>query len=231
MKQAGLPMPFFIKMDDVEYALQIKEQVVMMTGVCVWHENFHLKYASWNEYYITRNGCITYALHGQAKNALAVTLELWRTVLHLLFLHRYDTAKFGLQGYRDFLRGWKWLQKTDAISLHRQILQQQQAATEQFQTDCTEVPNSIPQVSFFEATRAAVQKQKSVFLFHPFTKKGFYANRKKGTAFQLLLKMGGISLRMLATYRSVVQGFQKNRTVLCEDAAWNQRNQHNSEKK
>lgn len=231
MKQAGLPMPFFIKMDDVEYALQIKEQVVMMTGVCVWHENFHLKYAPWNEYYITRNGCITYALHGQAKNALAVTLELWRTVLHLLFLHRYDTAKFVLQGYRDFLRGWKWLQKTDAISLHQQILQQQQAATEQFQTDCTEVPNSIPQVSFFEATRAAVQKQKSVFLFHPFTKKGFYANRKKGTAFQLLLKMGGISLRMLTTYRSVVQGFQKNRTILCEDAAWNRRNQHNSEGK
>ena len=231
MKQAGLPMPFFIKMDDVEYALQIKEQVVMMTGVCVWHENFHLKYASWNEYYITRNGCITYALHGQAKNALAVTLELWRTVLHLLFLHRYDTAKFVLQGYRDFLRGWKWLQKMDAITLHRQILQQQQAATEQFQTDCTEVPNSIPQVSFFEATRAAVQKQKSVFLFHPFTKKGFYANRKKGTAFQLLLKMGGISLRMLATYRSVVQGFQKNRTILCEDAAWNRRNQHNSKGK
>lgn len=231
MKQAGLPMPFFIKMDDVEYALQIKEQVVMMTGVCVWHENFHLKYAPWNEYYITRNGCITYALHGQAKNALAVTLELWRTVLHLLFLHRYDTAKFVLQGYRDFLRGWKWLQKTDAISLHRQILQQQQAATEQFQTDCTEVPNSIPQISFFEATRAAVQKQKSVFLFHPFTKKGFYASRKKGTALQLLLKMGGISLRMLTTYRSVVQGFQKNRTILCEDAAWNRRNQHNSEEK
>ena len=111
-----------------------------------------------------------------------------------------------LQGYRDFLRGWKWLQKTDAITLHRQILQQQQAATEQFQTDCTEVPDSIPQVSFFEATRAAVQKQKSVFLFHPFTKKGFYANRKKGTAFQLLL-------------------------ILCEDAAWNRRNQHNSEEK
>ena len=61
--------------------------------------------------------------------------------------------------------------------------------------------------------------------------KGFYANRKKGTAFQLLLKMGGISLRMLITYRSVVQGFQKNRTILCEDAAWNRRNQHNSEEK
>ena len=57
-----------------------------MTGVCVWHENFHLKYASWNEYYITRNGL--YHLMpstGKSKNALAVTLELWRTVLHLLF--------------------------------------------------------------------------------------------------------------------------------------------------
>lgn len=32
---------------------------------------------------------------------------------------------------------------------------------------------------------------------------------EKRTAFQLLLKMGGISLRMLTTYRSVVQGFQK----------------------
>lgn len=231
MKKGGLPMPFFIKMDDVEYALQIHEQVVMMTGVCVWHENFYLKYAPWNEYYITRNGCITYALHGQAKNALAVSVELWRTVLHLLFLHRYDTAAFVLQGYRDFLRGWKWLQKTDAIALHHQILQQQQTATEQFQTDCTEVPDTVAQVPFFQATRAEVQKQKSVFLFHPFTKKGFYANRKRGTAFQILLKMSGISMRMLATYRTVVQGFQKNRAILCEDAAWNRRNHHNSDQK
>jgi len=164
-------MPFFIKMDDVEYALQMHQTVVMMTGVCVWHENFYLKYAPWNEYYITRNGCITYAMHGQAGNPISVTKELWRTVLRLLFLYRYDTADFVLQGYRDFLRGWSWLAETNAIQLHQTLLQQQETGTEQFSMDGKDVPADIPQISFFSCDCGRLQKTEHGFLLSSIYKK------------------------------------------------------------
>lgn len=165
-------MPFFIKMDDVEYALRMHQTVVMMTGVCVWHENFYLKYAPWNEYYITRNGCITYAIHGQAGTSLSVVKELLRTVLRLLLLYRYDTANFVLQGYRDFLRGWSWLAETNSIQLHQTLLQQQDSGTERFSMESKDVPTDIPKISFFDVTVKDCKKQNAVFLFHPFTKKG-----------------------------------------------------------
>lgn len=224
VKKAGLPMPFFIKMDDVEYALQMHQTVVMMTGVCVWHENFYLKYAPWNEYYITRNGCITYAMHGQAGNPISVTKELWRTVLRLLFLYRYDTADFVLQGYRDFLRGWSWLAEINAIQLHQTLLQQQETGTEQFSMDGKDVPADIPQISFFHATVADCKKQNTVFFFHPFTKKGMLAKQNNHRFFRTLWRMMGISVRMIFTYHRTVQGYQQHRETLCNDTAWHNRN-------
>ncbi len=224
VKKAGLPMPFFIKMDDVEYALQMQQTVVMMTGVCVWHENFYLKYAPWNEYYITRNGCITYAMHGQAGNPLSVTKELWSTVLRLLLLYRYDTADFVLQGYHDFLRGWSWLAETDAIQLHQALLLQQEAGTEQFSMNVNDVPAGIPHIPFFHATVADCKKQDSVFLFHPFTKKGILAKRNKRRFFCTLGHMTGISVRLLFAYRRTVRGYQQHREILCSDTAWRHRN-------
>ncbi|MDO4156002.1 MAG: glycosyltransferase [Oscillospiraceae bacterium] len=224
VKKAGLPMPFFIKMDDVEYALQMHQTVVMMTGVCVWHENFYLKYAPWNEYYITRNGSITYAMHGQAGTSLSVAKELWHTVLRLLLLYRYDTADFVLQGYRDFLRGWSWLAKTNAIQLHQTLLQQQNSGTEQFSIDSKNIPTNIPQISFFHATTKDCKKQKAVFLFHPFTKKGMLATRNNRRFFRALWHMIGISIQMVFTYRRTVRGYQKHRETLCSDTAWHNRN-------
>lgn len=224
VKKVGLPMPFFIKMDDVEYALQMHQIVVMMTGVCVWHENFYLKYAPWNEYYITRNGCITYAIHGQAGNLISVAKELWRTVLRLLFLYRYDTANFVLQGYRDFLFGWSWLAETNAAQLHQTLLQQQETGTEQFSIDAKDVPADIPQISFFHATVADCKKQNMVFFFHPFTKKGMLAKRNNHRFFRTLWHMMGISMRMVFTYRRTVQGYQQHRDALCNDTAWHNRN-------
>jgi GT2 family glycosyltransferase len=224
VQQAGLPMPFFIKMDDVEYALQMQQQVVMMMGVCVWHENFYMKYAPWNEYYITRNGDITYALQGQAKTAFSVLLERWKAILRLLLLHRYDTATFVLQGATDFLRGWKWLSKTDSLLYHQTLLQKQATATEQFSTPRQTADPKSPQVSFFTATVADCRKQEAVFFYHPYTDKGFVAKRDRKRAVRLLCRTVGYSLRLLLTYRHTVQAYCRNRKTLCSDAAWRTRN-------
>lgn len=36
----NLPIPFFIRGDDMEYCLRNMKDLILMNGVCVWHETF-----------------------------------------------------------------------------------------------------------------------------------------------------------------------------------------------
>ena len=60
----GLPFPFFIKFDDIEYALRRdKEEIILSNGFGVWHEDFTKKYNPYLQYYSLRNSLVTNALH------------------------------------------------------------------------------------------------------------------------------------------------------------------------
>jgi len=45
--QDNLPLPIFIRGDDVEYGLRNTKNLILMNGICVWHEAFENKYSSW----------------------------------------------------------------------------------------------------------------------------------------------------------------------------------------
>jgi len=61
-------MPFFIKIDDLEFCLRIKNfassAIVAFPSIAVWHEPFYAKVSIWDTYYSYRNILITYAIHG-----------------------------------------------------------------------------------------------------------------------------------------------------------------------
>ena len=58
----GYPFPFFIKFDDIEYALRrTGEEIILTNGFAVWHEDFDKKYNPYLEYYLYRK--IFYMLH------------------------------------------------------------------------------------------------------------------------------------------------------------------------
>ena len=42
----NLPLPIFIRGDDVEYGLRNMRHLVLLNGICVWHEPFENKYSS-----------------------------------------------------------------------------------------------------------------------------------------------------------------------------------------
>lgn len=46
VNEGNYPIPFFIKYDDVEYALRCKPEIITLNGVNVWHEPFEWKYNS-----------------------------------------------------------------------------------------------------------------------------------------------------------------------------------------
>lgn len=51
-------VPLFIRGDDLEYGLRNMKTLILMNGICVWHEPFENKYSSFLEYYIMRNQLI-----------------------------------------------------------------------------------------------------------------------------------------------------------------------------
>ena len=56
--EKNLPLPIFIRGDDVEYGLRNLKNLILMNGICVWHEPFENKYSSSMYYYIFRNSGI-----------------------------------------------------------------------------------------------------------------------------------------------------------------------------
>lgn len=55
----GLPLPFFVKWDDIEYGLRNGGRVLQLNGICVWHEDFAHKTSAFNEFLTVRNTIVT----------------------------------------------------------------------------------------------------------------------------------------------------------------------------
>lgn len=118
----NLPFPFFIKMDDVEYGIRNMRHLILMNGICVWHEPFEYKYASYLEYYIVRNRMIMSALYGEGYGLYKVLRQMFSFCLREITYYRYKNAELYLRGVRDFLKGPGWLMRQDGEALNRALI-------------------------------------------------------------------------------------------------------------
>lgn len=55
IKKIGLPLPVFIKGDDLEYSLRNNKEILTLNGIGVWHEAFEKKNQPWINYFADRN--------------------------------------------------------------------------------------------------------------------------------------------------------------------------------
>lgn len=122
VKKDNLPLPIFIRGDDVEYGLRNMKHLILMNGICVWHEPFEFKYSSSMYYYILRNKLINNAVHGKAYSRKQFTVEFRNWFLRELFTMRYKNAWLLLDGVNDFMKGIDFLLKTDGEELNRQVM-------------------------------------------------------------------------------------------------------------
>ncbi len=120
----NLPMPIFIRGDDVEYGLRNTKHLVLLNGICVWHEPFENKYSSALYYYIFRNRLIDNALHDMNMTTEELKRELYGYVMNEVRLYRYKNAHLLLKGMRDFFRGTEWFAQQDGELIHQQIMQE-----------------------------------------------------------------------------------------------------------
>lgn len=118
----NLPLPLFIRGDDVEYGLRNMKRLILMNGICVWHEPFENKYSSFLEYYIIRNQLIVNAFHCPEYGAGQLNRDMLSHCLREITYYRYKNVELYLQGIQDFLKGPQWLAKQDAETLHRKVV-------------------------------------------------------------------------------------------------------------
>jgi galactofuranosylgalactofuranosylrhamnosyl-N-acetylglucosaminyl-diphospho-decaprenol beta-1,5/1,6-galactofuranosyltransferase len=107
LEEAGLPLPCFIRGDDVEYGLRLHEMgapIVALPGAAIWHEPFYLKLNGWQLYYETRNMLVAAAVHFPRHRLRLAVLLLKRLLIYLL-TYRYYGAALVLRAVEDYLRG------------------------------------------------------------------------------------------------------------------------------
>jgi GT2 family glycosyltransferase len=105
IEKIGLPFPFFLHWDDIEYSLRLKKNnvaVLHVPGLSVWHEPFDGKSdKNWIWYFDTRNALVGSALYRRPFH-ISITKTFHRILLPT-FSHRYEVSAFGRQALYDFV--------------------------------------------------------------------------------------------------------------------------------
>lgn len=122
IKEDNLPLPIFIRGDDVEYGLRNLKNLILMNGICVWHEPFENKYASSMYYYIFRNRLIDNSIHNMKYKRKHFVRDLSDQVKREIILYRYKNAELLMDGANDFFNGIDWLMAQDGEALHKDIM-------------------------------------------------------------------------------------------------------------
>ena len=108
LRRYGLPLPLFIRGDDVEYGCRATNGILTMNGIAVWHESFEGKFAQIPDWYFSiRNALIHLAVRRSMSTSrqLAAVLAQIKIILSALASYRYRHVQLGLAAVDDFLKG------------------------------------------------------------------------------------------------------------------------------
>lgn len=106
IKENGLPLPIFVRDDDVEYGNRCHPKHIMtMNGICLWHSPFAMRYnAAVERYQVARNTLIDQF----TTNVLQMS-DFMGNIHDMMQLelkkYNYTDAELILDGLEDFLRG------------------------------------------------------------------------------------------------------------------------------
>lgn len=131
INETQLPLPFFIKVDDIEYGMRITKKLLVMNGIGIWHEPFEKKRAPQLDYYDVRNKLVVNTLYA----------DKWLLAKNLFLVMRYmgkhmikgspEMARFSVMGCKDYLKGITHFETLDLERQHRQLGETYQAITQQ----------------------------------------------------------------------------------------------------
>lgn len=151
IEKYGLPLPLFVRGDDVEYALRSRKglknkyKFVSMNGISIWHMGFTEKFSAAMELYqVHRNSLIIRAATGVAPRA-GFLLRIFTYYHKELTRFAYDNAGQVLDAVEDFMTGPEFLENNSGEQLlkkHNALNDQLRPASEL--TDDPALLNSDP---------------------------------------------------------------------------------------
>lgn len=137
IRSDDLPLPFFFCMDDVEYGLrcgmerteshrtkgveQKHSPVILLNGLCVWHDPFDSKLFSSRFYYINRNSRIIDVIHFNYGWKQAYQ-QINNMALQSAYMYRYNDAATIIYGAKDFLKGAEYLMRIDPEEKNAEVI-------------------------------------------------------------------------------------------------------------
>lgn len=105
----GLPLPLFVRGDDVEYSRRCNPRFMTMNGICIWHMAFDRRYnAAQERYQMTRN-CLIDQFTTDIAPRTDFMAEFLRAFQLDLKKFNYTDAALTLRGIEDFLKGPEWI--------------------------------------------------------------------------------------------------------------------------
>ena len=110
IEENGLPLPVFVRGDDVEFSLRNKPGFITLNGICIWHVGFAGKFnAAMELYQVHRNSFIIQAASGICDdvNFIArIRKMFWQDITRFA----YNNAELLLDSVEDFLKGPKYIE-------------------------------------------------------------------------------------------------------------------------
>lgn len=157
VEKIGLPLPLFIKLDDIEFGLRIIKdanlKIVAFPSIAVWHEPFYAKFPVWDNYYYSRNHLITNAIHYSLSYPEIIS-EMTKALMFCLMFFEYNSAEMIVKGLEDYLQGPDFIKNNDPEKLHSEILKQSKT----YKTQRLE-PNYLPAERYVQnSTPGILQK-------------------------------------------------------------------------
>lgn len=116
----GLPYPFFIKMDDVEYGLRLRDagvKLVIPYSFWVLHDDFDEKYSAAMQYFRFRNRWLLLAQKGLIDDVDLFIRNYDKLVRDFVAERKYEHAQLLLDAMEHFLRGPDYLIKHEKAIL------------------------------------------------------------------------------------------------------------------
>jgi len=137
VEKIKLPLPLFIKIDDIEFCLRIKElgnKVVAFPSLAVWHQPASAKNLNWENYYYARNDLITYAIH-YSIGYIDTVKHFTKVIIQSLSRCNYDYVEMIIKSFEDYIKGPNFIKNSEPEILHLNILKLSQSYRSQNEID------------------------------------------------------------------------------------------------
>ncbi len=120
IKEFGLPLPIFVRGDDVEYSTRCARRLISLNGICVWHEPFIKKYNEiMEDYYLYRNLALISYMYDSNFSKLRKNFLIKKFIRNII-IYDYISAEFNLLSIEHIING---VYQHDADILHKNLIE------------------------------------------------------------------------------------------------------------